>query len=106
MNDKLKTAKIVMINLFKAFGHFLKEVFRKPDKNFRKRLRSENRHHPLGYDLNPEHFVQGIFHCEKCDIAGHYYTLGITPCYDCGEHMVEREARWEPISQRWVFYKR
>jgi hypothetical protein len=51
-------------------------------------------------------YVGGVYHCPKCDFAGHFFTVGVGPCRTCGQKIHQKIARWSRLKKRWIFKKR
>jgi len=50
-------------------------------------------------------YVEGVYHCEPCNVAGHIFTLGPGACKLCGEKMHLHVAKWSATRKLWIFRK-
>lgn len=48
-------------------------------------------------------YIKGIYHCENCNFAGHFFTTGTGPCHYCLKKMHKHTAKWSKIRKIWIF---
>ena len=48
-------------------------------------------------------YIEGVYHCEECAFAGHYFTTGAGPCHICNKKIHRHVAKWSKVKKKWIF---